>query len=72
MTILTFSIGLLSSLLGENWRIDELSFNLHESELSDEYKILTSYEQRWLGEGRMTQFVSAVNRPISRHVNSTV
>ena len=49
----------LEQLIGEKWQIDELSFNLHESELPEEYKILTSYEQRWLGEGRITQFVSA-------------
>ncbi len=49
----------LEQLVAEGWRIDELSFDLHESELSDDYKALTSYEQRWLEEGRTTQFVRA-------------
>lgn len=49
----------LEQLVAEGWSIDELSFDLHESELSDNYKILTSYEQRWLEEGRTTQFVRA-------------
>lgn len=49
----------LEQLVAERWGIDELSFDLHESELPDEYKILTTYEQRWLHEGRITQFVKA-------------
>ena len=49
----------LEQLVAEKWTIEELSFDLHESDLADDYKILTAYEQRWLGEGRVTQFVSA-------------
>lgn len=49
----------LEQLVAEKWRIDELSFDLHDSELSDDYKILTTYEQRWLGEGLRTHFVRA-------------
>lgn len=49
----------LEQLVHEKWHITELSFDLHDSELSEDYKVLTSYEQRWLGEGRMTQFVCA-------------
>lgn len=49
----------LEQLVAENWRIDELSFDLHESDLSDDYKILTTYEQRWLSEGLTTNFVRA-------------
>lgn len=49
----------LEQLVAEGWHIDELSFDLHESDLSDDYKLLTTYEQRWLGEGRTTQFVGA-------------
>lgn len=48
----------LEQLVAENWHISELSFNLHESELDDDYKILTSYEQRWLDEGRITNFLT--------------
>ncbi len=46
----------LEQLVTQKWRIDELSFDLHESELSDDYKIKTSYEIRWLGEGLVTNF----------------
>ncbi len=49
----------LEQLVGEQWSIKELSFDLHESDLADNYKILTAYEQRWLGEGRITQLVRA-------------
>lgn len=49
----------LEQLVETGWHIDELSFDLHESELLDDYKILTTYEQRWLGEGRITQFLCA-------------
>lgn len=49
----------LEQLVADKWCINELSFDLHESELSMDYKILTPYEERWLGEGRMTQFVRA-------------
>lgn len=50
----------LEQLVANNWSIRELSFDLHESDLSDDYKILTTYEQRWLGEGKPTNFVRAV------------
>lgn len=49
----------LEQLVAEKWHIDELSFDLHESELSDDYKVLTSYEERWLGEGLVTNFARA-------------
>lgn len=49
----------LEQLVAEKWHITELSFDLHESKLLDDYKILTPYEQRWLSEGRITQFVKA-------------
>lgn len=52
----------LEQLVASGWHITELSFDLHESELSDDYKLLTTYEQRWLGEGRVTQCVRA-SRP---------
>lgn len=50
----------LEQLVAEKWRITELSFDLHDSELSDDYKILTTYEKRWLSEGLTTNFVCAV------------
>lgn len=49
----------LEQLVSQEWRITELSFDLHESALASDYKILTPYEQRWLGEGRVTQFARA-------------
>ena len=49
----------LEQLVAENWHIKELSFDLHESELPSDYKIITSYEERWLSEGRKTNFVRA-------------
>lgn len=52
-----FFLWSLEQLVACKWRIDELSFDLHESDLSDDYKILTSYEKRWLDEGIVTNFV---------------
>lgn len=49
----------LEQLVSDSWRIDELSFDLHDSDLADDYKIQTTYEQRWLSEGLMTNFVKA-------------
>ena len=49
----------LEQLVSAGWRISELSFDLHDSDLSDDYKILTTYEQRWLSEGLVTNFVAA-------------
>ena len=40
-------------------RISALSFDLHESDLSGEYKIMTTYERRWLNEGKAINFVKA-------------
>lgn len=50
----------LEQLVAEKWRVDELSFDLHDSNLPDDYKILTTYEQRWLEEGFTTNFVRAI------------
>lgn len=51
----------LEQLVSTGWTIRELSFDLHESELSDDYRILTTYETRWLGEGKPTNFVRATH-----------
>ncbi len=56
----TFFCWSLEQLVVQQWRIAELSFDLHESELNDDYKVLTSYEQKWLAEGLTTNFVRAV------------
>ena len=50
----------LEQLVSEKWQIKELSFDLHESALNDEYKIMTTYEQRWIDEGKSINFVRAV------------
>jgi tRNA (guanine-N7-)-methyltransferase len=55
-----FFLWTLEQLVRKEWSIKELSFNLHESELSDEYKIMTTYEERWLAEGTATNFVRAI------------
>ena len=49
----------LEQLVAEGWHLTELSFDLHDSMLDDDYKIITTYEQRWIGEGRITQLVHA-------------
>ena len=54
-----FFLWSLEQLVAEKWNIQELSFDLHESDLSDEYKIKTTYEVRWLKEGSVTHFVRA-------------
>ena len=50
----------LEQLVTEGWRLKELTFDLHESDLGEDYKILTAYEQRWLSEGRIINFVKVV------------
>lgn len=49
----------LEQLVQEGWQIQELSFDLHESDLPEEYKIETTYEQRFRGEGLFIHFVKA-------------
>lgn len=49
----------LEQLVMSKWHIDLLSFDLHQSDLPDDYKVQTTYEQRWLGKGLTTQFVKA-------------
>lgn len=57
-----FFLWSLESIVNENWHITELTFDLHESDLNDDYKVLTTYEHRWLGEGTPTNFVRATPR----------
>lgn len=49
----------LEQLVENGWRLTELTYDLHESGLSDDYKIMTTYEARWLNEGRAIHFLSA-------------
>jgi tRNA (guanine-N7-)-methyltransferase len=55
----------LEQIVSAGWRIAELTFDLHESDLLDDYKILTTYETRWLRAGAVTNFVRA-NVPTRR------
>ena len=56
---LDFFCWSLEQLVAAQWRVQKLSFDLHESNLYDEYEIKTTCEQRWLDEGRKTNFVCA-------------
>lgn len=54
-----FFLWSLERIVDEKWKLEELTFDLHDTELSDDYKILTTYERRWLDEGTPTNFVRA-------------
>ncbi len=54
----------LEQLVEQKWSIKELSFDLHDSALPDDYKIMTTYEKRWLEEGFTTNLVMA--KPLAR------
>jgi tRNA (guanine-N7-)-methyltransferase len=49
----------LEQLVREGWKIEEVSFDLHESDLPDWYKLQTSYETRFTQEGLPINFVKA-------------
>jgi tRNA (guanine-N7-)-methyltransferase len=53
----------LEQLVAEGWQLQELSFDLHESGLSNDYKVYTTYEERFVGEGLKTHFVKATPPP---------
>lgn len=59
-----FFMWSLEQLVATGWWLKELSFDLHESDLSSHYKVLTAYEQRWISEGLVTNFASA-QKPIA-------
>ena len=40
----------LEQFVAEEWQMKELSFDLHESNLTDDYKIMTYYESRFVAE----------------------
>lgn len=46
-------------LVRTGWILSEISFDLHDSQLHDDYKCMTSYETKWLNEGKKTYFVQA-------------
>jgi tRNA (guanine-N7-)-methyltransferase len=49
----------LEQFVADNWQIHELSFDLHESDLPDDYKIKTAYERKFTAKGIVTKFVAA-------------
>lgn len=49
----------LEQLVAEGWLIDELTFDLHDSSMPAATKIMTTYEQRWVDEGRLVGYVAA-------------
>jgi tRNA (guanine-N7-)-methyltransferase len=52
----------LERLVEEGWRLEQLSFDLHESSLDDSYKVQTTYEARYIAEGKKIGFVKATPR----------
>ena len=50
----------LEQLVAEGWTLQELSFDLHESDLSADYKITTYFERKFLAQGIPINYVSAV------------
>lgn len=50
----------LEQLVAHGWCISELSFDLHGSGLSEDNKVRTTYEKRWISEGLAINFVRAV------------
>ncbi|MFZ2494365.1 MAG: tRNA (guanosine(46)-N7)-methyltransferase TrmB [Candidatus Saccharimonadales bacterium] len=50
----------LEQYVSNRWSIQEVSYDLHDSALSDDYKILTTYEEKWLHEGLTTYYVAAM------------
>lgn len=49
----------LEQLVAKKWQLEELTFDLHESDLADNYKVMTTYEQKWTSQGLPIYFVSA-------------
>lgn len=49
----------LEQLVMSGFSIAEIAFDLHDSELSSDYKIMTTYEQKWTAEGLPIYFVAA-------------
>lgn len=50
----------LEQLVSRHWQLHELSYDLHETSLPDDYKIMTTYEHKWQAEGLKTHYVCAI------------
>ncbi len=46
----------LEQFVAEKWQFNELTFDLHDSELSEDYKVKTHYEERFTAQGIPTNF----------------
>jgi tRNA (guanine-N7-)-methyltransferase len=55
-----FFIWSLEELVKAGWYVNKLSFDLHASEIFEDAKIMTSYEQKWLIEGRTVHFMGVM------------
>lgn len=49
----------LEQLIADDWYLTALTYDLHESSLPEECKIMTTYEQKWTAQGLPIMFVSA-------------
>ena len=49
----------LEQLVQEKWQLEELSFDLHDSNLPEEYKIKTYYEEGFTAQGIPTNIVTS-------------
>jgi len=49
----------LEQLVPNGWILSQLSYDLHESDLPDDFKVMTTYEQKWIQEGLKIQFLCA-------------
>jgi tRNA (guanine-N7-)-methyltransferase len=49
----------LEQLVQQKWQITELSFDLHESDLPQNYKITTHYERTFMAQGIPINYVTA-------------
>jgi tRNA (guanine-N7-)-methyltransferase len=49
----------LEQLVANGWHFSELTYDLHESNLADDYKIMTTYEQKWTSQGLPIMLVAA-------------
>jgi tRNA (guanine-N7-)-methyltransferase len=49
----------LEQFVTSGWRITELSYDLHESNLPDDYKVMTTFEQKYSSEGLPIFYLTA-------------
>jgi len=50
----------LEQFVHQGWQLTELSFDLHKSDLADEYKVTTAYERRFMAEEIPINFLTAL------------